>query len=45
MGWGYHAKPAFPCNILNGDLYIDALITGLFQICLDVSQTFAKDTL
>ena len=27
------------CNILNVDLYIDALITELFQFCLFVSQT------
>ena len=26
--------PAFFCNFFNGDLYIDALITELFQICL-----------
>ena len=27
------------CNILNVDLYIDALITELFQFSLFVSQT------
>ena len=35
--WEFHAKPAFFCNILNDNQYIDALITELFQICLVVN--------
>ena len=33
---------SFLFNILNGDLYIDAVITELFQICLVVSQTLGE---
>ena len=43
-GCGFHATPAFICNILKGDLYIDVLITELFQICLVVSQTPVEST-
>ena len=39
-GWGFHAKPAFFCNILNSDLYIDALIIEIFQIFLVVKVHF-----
>ena len=35
----------FFCNILNGDIYIDALITERFQICLDVSQALGESAL
>ena len=35
----------FFCNILNCDLYIDALIPELFWICLVVSQTLEEGTL
>ena len=41
----YFAKLAFFCNILNGDLYIDALITELFQMCLIVSHILGEGTL
>ena len=44
-GCGFHAKPTFFCNFLNGDLYIDALITELFHICLVISQTLGEGTL
>ena len=42
--WEFNAKPAYICNILNDDLYIDALITELFQIFLVVSQTLGEGT-
>ena len=45
MGLGFHGKPAFFCNVLNGDLYIDSLITELFQICLVVNQNLGEGTL
>lgn len=32
----------FFCNILNGDIYIDVLITEPFQICLAVSQALGE---
>ena len=44
-GWGFHAKTSFLGNFLNDYLYIDALITELFQICLVVSQTLGEGTL
>ena len=43
-GWEFNAKPSFVCNILNDDLYIDALITELFQIFLVVKQTLGEGT-
>ena len=43
--WEFHAKPAFFCNLLNDDMYIDALITELFQICLVLSQSLGEGTL
>ena len=42
IGLGFHAKPAFFCNILNDDLYVDALITELFRICLVVSKNLGE---
>ena len=44
-GWRFHTKSVLFCNILNGDLYIDSPITGLFYISLGVSQTFGEGTL
>ena len=32
-------------NIFSGDLYIDALILELFQICLAISKTLGENTL
>lgn len=37
-GRGFHAKPVFFCNIFNGELYLDALVIGLFWICLLMVQ-------
>ena len=31
-------------NIFSGDLYFDALIIGLFQICLVMSQALGEGT-
>ena len=44
-GWGFHAKPVFCFNIYIGNLYFDALIIGLFYICLVIGQTFGEGTL
>ena len=44
-GWGFHTKLAFFCNKLNGDLYIDALITEHFLICLVAAQTLGEGAL
>ena len=35
---GFHAKPAF----FRGDLYFDALITEIFQICLVIGQALGE---
>ena len=44
--WGFYVKPAFFCNFLNDDFFLnDALITELFQICPVVSQTLGEGTL
>ena len=37
--------PVFICNILKGDLYIDASITELFSICLVVRQILEEGKL
>ena len=38
QGLGILCKVFFFFNICNGDMYFDALITGLFQICLVMDQ-------
>ena len=43
QGLGISCKVIY-CNILNGDLYIDTLITELFQIWLVVTQALGEDT-
>ena len=43
QGLGISYKACLFCNILNGNLYIDASIAELFQIWLVVSQTIGEN--
>ena len=45
LDWGFHAKSVFFFSIFSGDLHFDALIIGLFLICLTISQTLREVTI
>ena len=36
--WEFHAKPDFAFNDFGGNLYCDALILEVFQVCLVIVQ-------
>ena len=45
MAWRFHAKSVFFCKILNGDLYIDALIRVLLDFASCKSDSWKRYTL